>query len=127
MQRLFLFILVSSMLLSCNKGKKFNSEEWKHHDVLAGSRLSMVDDLIGSKILISKSKNQVVDLLGENEFSDAFGYSVWYKSEFLGVDPIERKDLIINFSPDSIVRDVILEGWKLDEDGNIIKVSSKDL
>jgi hypothetical protein len=70
-----LYLIVSLIVLtgcSQSKNKKFNSEEWKANE---NARFSMLDDIVNNKILIGKSKKELLENLGqpfirENDFYD---------------------------------------------------------
>lgn len=61
------FVLAFFSYLSIKPQHEFNKEKWladKH------SRFEMRDDIIESKILIGKSKSEIIDLIGKPESKD---------------------------------------------------------
>lgn len=61
------FVLAFFSYLSTEAQHEFNKEKWladKH------SRFEMRDDIIESKILIGKSKSEIIDLIGKPESKD---------------------------------------------------------
>jgi hypothetical protein len=64
--------LIQIILFSCvTSGElKFNSEEWKSSNdgIYANTRFKMVDNIIRSKILLGKTLEEVIILLGEYDF-----------------------------------------------------------
>lgn len=61
------FVLAFFSYLSTEAQYEFNKEKWfadKH------SRFEMRDDIIESKILIGKSKSEIIDLIGKPESKD---------------------------------------------------------
>ena len=52
------------LLTGCSqsKSKIFNSQEWKSNE---NARFSMLDDIVNSKILIGKSKKELLENLGQ--------------------------------------------------------------
>jgi hypothetical protein len=67
--------------------KKFHSENWKSNQE---KRYEMTKDLLESRILMGKTKDQVVALLGleDNAIeSDKWVYDVGFRPSMFGIDP----------------------------------------
>ncbi len=67
--QILLVILISAFLLACgmfHNTDKFDSEKWKKSDIRM--RGKMVYDLQDSRLLIGKNEQEVVDLLGKEDF-----------------------------------------------------------
>jgi hypothetical protein len=58
------FSLFSFILTGCSrlKNEKFNSKEWKANEHV---RFSMLDDIVNNKIFIGKSKEELLENLGQ--------------------------------------------------------------
>lgn len=82
--------------LSYYPEKDFNTEKWNSD---ADKRYEMTDDLIESKILMGKTKQDVVNFLGQAEadFNNSqWSYYIGFKPGLINIDPdvleIEFKD-----------------------------------
>ena len=69
---IFTFALTSTIFLfSCGNNKPrqtkktFNSKEWIENE---DSRFCMLDSIIGSKMLVGKTKSEVISILGQPTF-----------------------------------------------------------
>jgi len=110
-----LILVVAGSLYGCSQNSKFESSVWKSkptdHYAL-DYREKMVGNLLNSGILNNKTKEDVVKLLGDNEWGsktlDTFTYLVREKYSF-DIDPDYIKTLHIIFEND-VVKKYKLQG-----------------
>lgn len=98
----FLAFVLSSTLIWLFE-ERFNKEQWRGRPTL---RYKIVDDLIESQILIDKSKDQVIMLLGEPNISsstsqDIFLYKIGKQPSFF---ENERELLLIMFKNKKVIK-----------------------
>lgn len=101
-EKIGLFILVAfvlSLSLIWLFEKQFDKEVWKNNPL---SRYQMVDDLIESQLLIEKTKEEVIELLGSptariSQGKDAFVYKLGTPPSFFQSEP---EQLLIIFEDD---------------------------
>lgn len=112
---LFLNLLI---VLSCNKKEiAFNKDSWNiKGDIFYRNRAIMANDLLNNHLKSGMKYSQVICLLGNPEnFQDIETNQIVYEiSTDYGndIDPIRGKNLIINFSKDSLVTNFKIENWK---------------
>jgi hypothetical protein len=109
--RLFFYLLnVVFLLFSCKQDIKFNENGWKQKGDLNSytKRESMIKDLTENYKLRGLSYSKLIDLLGvpenySNQKSNTITYNI--VSEFRNnIDPVYIKNLEIQLSKDSIVK-----------------------
>jgi len=107
----FIIFFVQVALYGCTE--KFDKNKWSEYDYLGGSdRSSMADDLIQRRLLIGLSNKQMLKLLGPSEKDNAeTQYTLEENYEFLGIDPVSGKYLIIKFNKDSIITSAEIKEW----------------
>lgn len=93
----------------------FDSVKWKAEvgdGIYTGNRHRMVNDLIDSGILLKRSKNEVIELLGADGYFDTISNHMIYltdvSSSFLNPDPI-LEELIVVFDEHGLVKDVTVQ------------------
>ncbi len=76
--------------------RNFDAKGWKHR---ADQRYEYAKDIVNSKLLIGKSENEVIRLLGKREYPDTtktWGYELGFRPEIGNIDPdvlyVEFKD-----------------------------------
>lgn len=80
-------LIVCFLLNGCSLGHdKFDSEKWKVAD--ASARAPMVNDLIERKLVIGKTKDEVVELLGLPDKSEPKWYKYYVRERFLLFDRV---------------------------------------
>ena len=64
LQILLVSLTITVFMTGCSqlRNKKFNSEEWKANE---NTRFYMLDDIVNNKILIGKSKKELLEKLGQ--------------------------------------------------------------
>lgn len=101
-------------LLSCNysetiEEEKFESSKWKNFKY---SRQSMLKDIIENKLLMNKSKEEVIEILGKpteiGPCDNCIGYSTYKHDEDFSLD---HKVLEINFDKQNKVISVRKNSW----------------
>lgn len=101
----FLAIAIGTSLIYLFE-ERFNAEEWKSSPT---QRYKMVDNLIESQLLIGKSKDQVIVMLGhpnltsDNE-NEVYAYSLGVPPSFFNS---KREKLLVIFNKD-LVKEVTL-------------------
>ena len=97
-----IIVLISLILFSCGQKKKFNSDVWKNGSKFS-EREKMVDDLISSKILLGKNKEQIINTLGEplgnGEEKICFLVNVEEKNRY--IVPVTYNQIYLTISLDS--------------------------
>ncbi len=100
-----IILLLFIFFLSCgnnNKAEKFNKEKWLNGTQVEPGNMST--DLVESKILIGKTKNQIIELLGNPKDSTKINFH--YQVDFGFMVPFH---LDINFNlMDNKVKEVKL-------------------
>lgn len=101
--------------LSC--GRKFDKEKWnKKDDIFYDYRESMVKDLMKNHLKERMTYNEVCELLGTSEIFPATPpYTICYEImvDFgWNIDPQRGKELYIEFTSDSILKEFRLVKWK---------------
>lgn len=92
----WLFITINTQYIApWIRSEKFDSQIWKSNDK---HRYRMVNDIIANKLLIGKTKKEVVSLLGddpeEGPCTDCIGYSTYEPDQGFSID---HEVLEINF------------------------------
>jgi hypothetical protein len=84
----------------------FDKDKWKS-DVK--KRYEMTDDLVNNKKLIGKTKEEIIQLLGQEENifeSDEWTYNVGFRPSMFGIDP----DILeIEFKDDKVIKCITRE------------------
>ncbi|MCD4793048.1 MAG: hypothetical protein K8R54_07450 [Bacteroidales bacterium] len=94
-----LYILFS--VISYYPSHDFNKEKWKNDKE---KRYELSEDLIAGKILIGKTKQEVIELLGKelnNTKNDSWIYDLGYSPGLIVFDP---DILIIEFKDNKVIR-----------------------
>lgn len=84
------------------KSKRFDSLTWNQNkeDVMWPNRLRMVDNLIASRLLIGKSRSEIVSILGPDDKNSGY-FKDWHSVYQLGPERgfirIDSEWLVINF------------------------------
>ncbi len=104
---------------SCHPKQKFDKIKWANQGDLTQFpyRKHMIDDLLNSIPLKGKTYPQIITMLGnpqmtvasDTEFSISYEIDIDYGTD---IDPVYIKNLRINFSMDSTVRDTEVNEWK---------------
>lgn len=120
MNRIFLFAILLLLISSCHNVSKtsFNSDKWKSsggESIVLDTRFNMTEDLIKSKVLLHKTKNETDSLLG---YSSKIIGSDSYTSFYL-VKEVYTSDI----DPDSLIYITV----KFDTNGisENVKITSK--
>lgn len=105
-----LVFLFSLILFSCSsESEKFDSNEWKND---AEGRYRMVENLVESKLLIGKYKEEVIELLGpdteQGPCNNCIGFSTNNPDQGFSID---HEVLEINFDYQNKVTDVRINAW----------------
>jgi len=100
-KRFFIVAVVAVLLLAVSglfllkQGVQFNSETWKNKAFVYNGddlRAQMIDSLLEQKLLVGKSKSDIVELLGDpdtdSEGKNLDDYYYFLENEFMGVDGI---------------------------------------
>lgn len=93
-------ILLFFSIISYYPKNSFNKKEWLDNKE---ERYKLSDDIIDSKMLIGKTKNEVRKLLGDGgnkESSDEWYYDLGFRPEFANIDP---DSLEIDFKNDRVI------------------------
>ena len=106
----WLFISINSRYIYPSiRSKKFDSHTWKSED---RHRYLMINDLIDNKLLIGKTKEEVISLLGNDTekgpCNDCIGYSTNEPDQGFSID---HEVLEINFNKQNRVASVRLNAW----------------
>ena len=100
--------------VSCEQ--KFEKEKWnRKSDIPYDYREKMVKDLMKNHLKKGMTYNEVITLLGVSEnFSDLPPNTLCYEImlAYRWIDPYKGKNLYIEFTQDSIVKEFRLEKWK---------------
>ena len=107
------------LLLSNCKEKEveFDKSEWnKRIDGYYKYRENMVTDLMENHLRKGMEYNKVIELLGEsgnyqNKKPNEITYEIMVDYGW-NIDPMEGKELYIEFDNDSTITDIRLEHWK---------------
>ena len=100
---LIFFLLIA--VVSCSN-RRFNSEDWKANE----NRPKQIDPLIRSKLLIGKPYNEVVQILGKQDFFFGMPDTVSVNKEFSiqyltgGGKWIDFERLLITFDSGKVIR-----------------------
>lgn len=95
--RLAALILTTSLFANCSLWRlEFDSAKWKTTSEMQKGR--MVDDLSRRKLVVGKTKAEIIDLLGAPDKSepDWFKYYAGVNSGFL-----DRQFILVSFDPSS--------------------------
>ena len=105
-----LYFGLTLLLFGCQKtDQKFESFKWKNNK---SSRYLMVNSIIKSKVLIKKSKEEILQLLGKNTeigpCNNCIGYSTNNPQQGIGID---HEVIQINFNKQGKVNEVFINAW----------------
>ena len=97
----WLFITINTKYIApWIRSEKFHSQTWKSND---RHRYRMINDILESKILIGKTKEEVISLLGNNTeegpCTDCIGYSTYEPDQGFSID---HEVLEINFEQNRV-------------------------
>jgi hypothetical protein len=113
---IILFFLLN--LVSCTKQEiKFDKDSWNDRDdIFYKNRELMASDLTKNHLKSGMKYSEVISFLGQPENIQSpkdgeiiYELQVEYGSD---IDPISGKNLILNFSKDSILSKYKIEDWK---------------
>jgi|SRR5690554_1226946 len=113
-----IYILVIFILASCNNQQiKFDKEKWnERNDMFYANREKMVIDLMENHLKKGMTYKEVMNLLGtsesyQNDPPNTIGYEIMVDYGW-NIDPQKGKTLYIEFTNDSIVKEIKLDEWK---------------
>lgn len=113
-----IYIFVILLLTSCNKQQvEFDKEKWNERDdMFYANREKMVTDLMENHLNKGMTYKDVVNLLGvpenyQNGQPNTIAYEIMVDYGW-NIDPQKGKTLYIEFTNDSIVKDIKLDEWK---------------
>ena len=102
-------IIYSEYIYPWIRSEKFDSHIWKNEDRL---RYRMVNDIIDNQLLIGKTKQEVIEILGkdteEGPCKDCIGYSTNEPDQGFSID---HEVLEINFNNQNKVTSATLNAW----------------
>lgn len=106
----WLFIAINSTYIyPWIRSEKFDSHRWKKEE---NYRYRMVNDLMENKLLIGKTKKDVIELLGntteEGPCNNCIGYSTYEPDQGFSID---HEVLEINFDNQNKVTSVGINAW----------------
>lgn len=117
--RIFAALALPIFFVACNGAKMavpFDQQAWLSAKVEPASvdRLRMIQGLENQYQLKGMTKEQVLSLLGPNDFADLppgkIGYSL--SREFNGdIDPVQGKNLIFELNNENVVVNWGIESW----------------
>mgnify|MGYP003623237673 FL=1 len=93
-------IYIWLMIASYYPSHDFDQNKWKENKEI---RYEYTDDIIDNKLLIGKTKREVIDMLGNEAHdisSDIWYYYVGYVPGIFGIDP---DYLVVEFKDDKVV------------------------
>jgi len=99
------------------KEKEFDKSKWNERfDGFYEYRDNMVQDLMDNHLTKGMDLNEVIELIGapgnyQNEKPNEITYEIMVDYGW-NIDPMEGKELYIEYDKDSIVTDFRLEHWK---------------
>ncbi len=103
------------MMTSCQKHIPFEKTKWSEQTDPAFPspyRQQMLQDLMANYKLVGMKCSNVRDMLGKPDGADSNYYAYRIVEEYgRGIDPVYVKNLVFNFSKDSIVTKVDTEEW----------------
>lgn len=113
-----IYILVIFILTSCNNQQiKFDKEKWnERNDMFYANREKMVIDLMENHLKKGMTYKEVMNLLGtsesyQNDPPNTIVYEIMVDYGW-NIDPQKGKTLYIEFTNDSIVKEIKLDEWK---------------
>lgn len=113
-----IYIAVIFLLTSCNNQRmEFDKEKWNERDdIFYANREKMVTDLMENHLKKGMTYKEVLNLLGssenyQNDSPNTIGYEIMVDYGW-NIDPQKGTTLYIEFTNDSIVKDIKLEEWK---------------
>src|SRR5690606_4819517 len=113
-----IYIFVILLLTSCNNQQvEFDKEKWNERDdMFYANREKMVTELMENHLNKGMTYKDVVNLLGVSENSqnghpNTIAYEIMVDYGW-NIDPQKGKTLYIEFTNDSIVKDIKLDEWK---------------
>lgn len=113
-----IYVFVVSLLTSCNYQQvEFDKEKWNERDdMFYANREKMVADLMKNYLKKGMTYKEVINLLGtpenyHNDHSNTIAYEIMVHYDW-NIDPQKGKILYIDFTSDSIVKDIKFDEWK---------------
>lgn len=113
-----IYIIAIFFLTSCNNQQmEFDKEKWNERDdIFYANREKMVIDLMENHLKKGMTYKEVLYLLGssenyQNDPPNTIGYEIMVDYGW-NIDPQKGKTLYIEFTNESIVKDIKLEEWK---------------
>ena len=106
-----------ALLTSCSQEMKFDKNKWNERDdMFYAYREKMVTDLMKNHLSKGMTYKEVIKLLGnsekyQNDQPNTIAYEIMVDYGW-NIDPQKGKTLYIEFTNDSIVKDIKLEEWK---------------
>lgn len=106
------------ILVSCAPNQeKFDRARWSETDDLEYAyRSRMVQDLVANHLHENMKYSEIRAMLGESDFTSAepgisLSYRISEEYEFLDVDPVSGKNLIVEFRADSTMSKAFIHEW----------------
>lgn len=113
-----ILIMIIVLITSCSKPQiEFNKEKWNERDdMFYANREKMVKDLMKNHLKKGMTSKEVLNLLGSPEnYQDDLPNTLSYEIAVdygWNIDPQEGKTLYIEFTNDSVIKDINLKEWK---------------
>jgi hypothetical protein len=115
LRNLLLIILIIGMF-SCNyfTETKFDKTQWmRKDDIEFPFRNKMLKDLTTNYKLTGLKYNEVIQLLGEPNFSDSVSFAYKVIEDYgTDIDPVYTKNLDFEFNKDSVITSYQIVEWK---------------
>lgn len=111
----FITIIVALSIQSCVFDTKFDKQRWEDRTdniFPPEHRAAMLKDLTENHKLKGKTISELENLLGRSDGIE--NNHMYYEIiiEYSGVDPDYKKDLVFNFSKDSVITSFEIKEWK---------------
>jgi hypothetical protein len=93
---------------------KFDKRKWRTKDDMKFPfRDKMLKDLTTNYKLVGLKHNEIINLLGEPNFSDSSSFAYQLIEDYgSDIDPVYTKNLDFEFNQDSIITAFKIEEWK---------------
>ena len=100
-RKYYLLLLATVVILSCQTNEKFDSEKWNNKSIvdfeITDVREGMLNDLLDSRVLIGKSKSEIIELLGKPEIANDSKITYLVREKYgSNIDPLYIKYLELN-------------------------------